>query len=83
MGFILLGLGLIKLFFFMPGVAINMLTQLPEIGNGSLLIIFGLSFFSIGVYRIWNKTKSFKSQLDIEKEIKEIEEKSRKKIIRH
>ena len=78
-GFILFSLGLTKFLFFSPGFGINLKTQQPVVLNGSLMIILGLVFFLGGIYRIRHKNKAFQNELKVEKEIKEIEEKQRKK----
>jgi uncharacterized membrane protein YiaA len=78
-GFIIFLIGIIRFVFFSPGLGINIKTQQPVVLNGSLLIILGLGFFLIGVYRVTNKNKAFQKEKENEEEIKEIEEKQRRK----
>lgn len=78
-GFISFALGLTKFLFMSPRIGINLKTQHPVVLDGSLMIILGLIFFFLGIYRIKNKKKAFLDELITENKIKEIEEKKRKK----
>ncbi len=80
-GFLAFILGLLKMFFSEPSIGINLKTQQPVIISGSILILVGIVFFVIGLYRVINKTKAFKNQIDIENELQDIEEKKRKKMM--
>jgi hypothetical protein len=67
--------GIYAFFFKEPNVAINLKTQQPYVANGTILLILGLGFISIGLYRIIFKAKVFKNEIEIENEIGENDQK--------
>jgi hypothetical protein len=67
LGVLLFGLGIVKYAFGQPEVGVNLSKLQPTISNGSILLILGLGFFFIGLYRLLTSAKSFNTLLEIEK----------------
>ena len=65
-GLLLFIVGLIKLIFFHPEIAVNARYLQPTIDNGGLMAIAGLVLLCCGVYRIRNKEKVIKDTFDLE-----------------
>jgi uncharacterized membrane protein YidH (DUF202 family) len=59
--------GLIKLLFFSPSVAVNAHYLQPTIDNGGVISIAGLVLLICSIYRFSNKEKIIKDTIDLEK----------------
>lgn len=70
-GIISLSSGIYAHFFTEPEVFVNLKTQQPYMANGSILLIVGVGFTIIGFYRITNKAKAFRNEIETEEEIEE------------
>jgi tellurite resistance protein TehA-like permease len=78
-GIVLFGIGLYSFFFLEPDIGVYLKSQQPFIANGTIALVLGIGFFSGGLYRILNRKKSFKNEIDFEFEIKEKENQERRK----
>jgi amino acid permease len=63
--------GLYRFFLMKSSHGTNIKTQLPQVNNGTILIVLGICFFSIGVYRLVKPGTSFRKHIASEKEFRD------------
>ena len=66
-GFVLFCTGLAMLIWGSPRIGFSLKYFQPFVENGSVTMILGLLFFSIGLYRLINRKKILNEELEIEK----------------
>ncbi len=77
-GLLIISMGVFQ--FVHPKIGISLKNQHPIVINGTLYLFSGIVLSITGMYRVFNSREAFAKKKRIEAEIKEIENKNRKKL---